>query len=141
MIVEVAIIATFVIVFDLFLKGYYWEMSKQLGPYVGLIITNCIVMGRAEAYALHNKPSLSVLDGIANGLGYAIILAIIGTFRELLGTGALRLAGHQLLSADWYTPNHLFIYPPGAFIALGLLIWFIRAIRPQEDSSKTGVKP
>ena len=133
MIVEVAIIATFVIVFDQFLKGYYFEMSKQLGPYVGLIITNCIVMGRAEAFALQNKPSLSVVDGIANGLGYAIILAIIGVFRELIGTGKLQLAGYELLSAEWYVPNHLFIYPPGAFIALGLLIWLIRAIRPQEE--------
>ena len=136
MIVEVAIIATFVIVFDQLLKGYYWEMSKQLGPYVGLIITNCIVLGRAEAYALQNKPSLSVLDGIANGLGYAIILAMIGASRELIGTG--KILGIEVLSANWYVPNHLFIYPPGAFIALGLLIWLIRAIRPQEDSSDSG---
>ena len=132
MIVEVVIIATFVIVFDQILKGFYWEMSNQLGPYVGLIITNCIVMGRAEAYALHNKTSLSVLDGIANGLGYAVILAIIGAFRELLGTG--KLLGFEILSKNWYTPNHLFIYPPGAFIALGLLIWLVRAIKPQEES-------
>ncbi len=133
MIVEVAIIATFVIVFDQFLKGYYWEMSKQLGPYVGLIITNCIVMGRAEAYALQNKVSLSVVDGIANGLGYTVILAIIGASRELLGTG--KLLGYEVLSGNWYVPNHFFIYPPGAFIALGLLIWLIRAIKPQEDDS------
>ena len=133
MIVEVAIIATFVIVFDQFLKGYYWEMSKQLGPYVGLIITNCIVMGRAEAYALHNKASLSVIDGIANGLGYTVILAIIGASRELIGTG--KLLGYEVFSANWYVPNHLMIYPPGAFITLGLLIWLIRAIRPQEDDS------
>lgn len=136
MIVEVAIIATFVIVFDQFLKGYYWSMSKQLGPYVGLIITNCIVMGRAEAYALQNKPSLSVVDGIANGLGYAIILAIIGAFRELAGTGKIALGGLELSCESWYIPNHLFIYPPGAFIALGLLIWLIRAIRPQEEDSE-----
>ena len=138
MIVEVAIIATFVIVFDQFLKGYYWSMSKQLGPYVGLIITNCIVMGRAEAYALQNKASLSVLDGIANGLGYAIILAIIGIFREVLGTGKLGLAGYEISFQSWYTPNHFFIYPPGAFIALGLLIWLIRTIRPQEEDSAEG---
>ena len=133
MIVEVAIIATFVIVFDQFLKGYYWEMSKQLGPYVGLIITNCIVMGRAEAYALQNKTSLSVIDGIANGLGYTVILAIIGASRELIGTG--KILGYEVLSEHWYVPNHFFIYPPGAFIALGLLIWLVRAIRPQEDDS------
>jgi Na+-transporting NADH:ubiquinone oxidoreductase subunit D len=138
MIVEVAIIATFVIVFDQFLKGFYWEMSKQLGPYVGLIITNCIVMGRAEAYALQNKPSLSVIDGIANGLGYTVILAIIGASRELIGTG--KILGYDVLSADWYVPNQFFVYPPGAFIALGLLIWLIRAIKPQEedDSSQGG---
>ena len=133
MIVEVAIIATFVIIFDQFLKGYYWEMSKQLGPYVGLIITNCIVMGRAEAYALHNKTSLSVVDGIANGLGYTVVLAIIGASRELIGTG--NILGYEVLSDNWYVPNHFFIYPPGAFIALGLLIWLIRSIRPQEDES------
>jgi Na+-transporting NADH:ubiquinone oxidoreductase subunit D len=133
MIVEVAIIATFVIVFDQFLKGYYWEMSKRLGPYVGLIITNCIVMGRAEAYALQNKTSLSVVDGLANGLGYTVILAIIGASRELIGTG--RILGCEVLSEHWYVPNHFFIYPPGAFIALGLLIWLVRAIRPQEDDS------
>jgi Na+-transporting NADH:ubiquinone oxidoreductase subunit D len=141
MIVEVLIIATFVIVFDQILKGYYWQMSKQLGPYVGLIITNCIVMGRAEAYALHNKTSLSFLDGISNGLGYAIILAIIGAVREIIGTGALQLAGHQLYSLDWYSPNHLFIYPPGAFIVLGILIWIVRAIKPAEESSDSGAKP
>ncbi len=139
MIVEVAIIATFVIVFDQFLKGFYWEISKQLGPYVGLIITNCIVMGRAEAYALHNKTSLSVVDGIANGLGYTVILAIIGASRELIGTG--KILGYEVLSGNWYVPNHLFIYPPGAFIALGLLIWLVRAIRPQDDSSQGGVNP
>ena len=136
MIVEVAIIATFVIIFDQLLKGYYWSMSKQLGPYVGLIITNCIVMGRAEAYALHNKASLSVVDGIANGLGYAIILAIIGAFRELVGTGQILLLG---VNIGGYVPNHFFIYPPGAFIALGLLIWIVRAISPiKEDESSSG---
>ena len=136
MIVEVAIIATFVIVFDQFLKGFYWEMSKQLGPYVGLIITNCIVMGRAEAYALHNKASLSVIDGIANGLGYTVVLAIIGASRELLGTG--KIMGYDILWADWYVPNHFFIYPPGAFIALGLLIWLIRAIKPEQEDDSSG---
>lgn len=120
MIAEVAIIATFVIVFDQLLKAYYWEMSKQLGPYVGLIITNCIIMGRAEAFALQNRPMVSVVDGLANGLGYAAVLAIIGFFRELLGTGAI--FGHPVLSAQWYEPNQLAILAPGAFIALGVLI-------------------
>ena len=93
MIAEVAIIATFVIVFDQILKAYYWEMSKQLGPYVGLIITNCIVMGRAEAFALQNPPIVSMVDGMANGLGYAAVLGIIGFVRELLGTGSVPVLG------------------------------------------------
>jgi len=120
MIAEVAIIATFVIVFDQVLKAYYWEMSKQLGPYVGLIITNCIVMGRAEAFALSNRPVVAMVDGLANGLGYAAVLAVIGFFRELLGTGGL--FGVQVLSESWYTPNQLAILAPGAFIGLGFLI-------------------
>ena len=120
MIAEVAIIATFVILFDQILKAFYWDMSKQLGPYVGLIITNCIIMGRAEAFAMQNPPILSMVDGLANGLGYAAVLAIIGFFRELLGTG--KIMGHTLLSSQWYTPNQLMILAPGAFVALGFLI-------------------
>ncbi len=133
MIAEVAIIATFVIVLDQFLKAYYWDMSKTLGPYVGLIVTNCIVMGRAEAFALQNPPLLSVVDGVANGVGYAIVLAIIGFFRELLGAGTL--FGHTVLSAQWYTPNQLMILAPGAFVALGFLIALFNAVggAKQED--------
>ena len=134
MIAEVAIIATFVIVFDQFLKAFYWDMSKQLGPYVGLIITNCIVMGRAEAFALQNPPVLSIVDGMANGLGYAVILAIIGFFRELLGTG--EIFGYKVLSGQWYTPNQLMILAPGAFFALGIVIAVFNAIKgpePQEN--------
>lgn len=134
MIAEVAIIATFVIVFDQFLKAFYWDMSKQLGPYVGLIITNCIVMGRAEAFALQNPPVLSIVDGMANGLGYAVILAIIGFFRELLGTG--EIFGYEVLSGQWYTPNQLMILAPGAFFALGIVIAVFNAIKgpePQEN--------
>ncbi len=133
MIVEVAIIATFVIIFDQILKAYYWEMSKQLGPYVGLIITNCIIMGRAEAFALQNRPLVSMVDGFANGLGYAAVLAIIGAFRELLGTG--KLLGLELLSSQWYTPNQFIILAPGAFVALGLLIALFNAAggAKQED--------
>ena len=126
MIAEVAIIATFVIVFDQILKAYYWEMSKQLGPYVGLIITNCIVMGRAEAFALSNRPMVSMVDGLANGIGYAVVLGIIGFVRELIGTGGL--FGHQLLSDVWYTPNQLAVLAPGAFIALGFLIAIFNAL-------------
>jgi len=120
MIAEVAIIATFVILFDQFLKAFYWDMSKQLGPFVGLIITNCIIMGRAEAFALQNPALLSVVDGAANGLGYAAVLAIIGFLRELLGTG--EVLGRTVLEGEWYTPNQLMILAPGAFFALGIVI-------------------
>ena len=135
MVAEVAIIATFVILFDQFLKAFYWEMSKQLGPYVGLIITNCIVMGRAEAFALQNPPLLSIVDGVANGLGYAVVLAIIGFFRELLGTG--EIFGKTVLSAAWYEPNQLMILAPGAFFALGIVIGIFNAIKgPDPEEGK-----
>jgi len=134
MIAEVAIIATFVILFDQFLRAFYWDMSKQLGPYVGLIITNCIVMGRAEAFALQNPPVLSIVDGVANGLGYAVILAIIGFFRELLGTG--EIFEYKVLSGQWYTPNQLMILAPGAFFALGILIGIFNAVKGPEPGEK-----
>jgi Na+-transporting NADH:ubiquinone oxidoreductase subunit D len=134
MIAEVAIIATFVILFDQFLKAFYWDMSRQLGPYVGLIITNCIVMGRAEAFALQNPPLLSIVDGVANGLGYAVALAIIGFFRELLGSG--EIFGHEVLSGQWYTPNQLMILAPGAFFALGIVIGIFNAIKGPEPEEK-----
>jgi Na+-transporting NADH:ubiquinone oxidoreductase subunit D len=136
MVAEVAIIATFVILFDQFLKAFYWDMSKQLGPYVGLIITNCIVMGRAEAFALQNPPILSIVDGVANGVGYAVILAIIGFFRELLGTG--EILGRTIPGfSNWYTPNQLMILAPGAFIALGIVIGIFNAIKgPDPEENK-----
>jgi len=117
MIAEVAIIATFVIMFDQFLKAFYPAMSKQLGPYVGLIITNCIVMGRAEAYAMQNPPLPSIVDGLANGMGYAAVLAVIGVVRELLGTG--KLLGFTVLPPTVYTPNQAMVLAPGAFVVLG----------------------
>ena len=137
MIVEVGVIATFVIVFDLVLKAYYWDMSQRLGPYVGLIITNCIVMGRAEAFALQNPPYLSFVDGVANGLGYGAMLAIIGLIRELAGTGRVRVAGHTLvdLAARGYEPNQLFILAPGAFIALGFLLALYAWLRGETEEA------
>ena len=129
MIAEVAIIATFVILFDQFLKAYYWEMSKQLGPYVGLIITNCIVMGRAEAFALQNPPIVSMVDGAANGIGYGAALAIIGFCRELLGSGQVILGGLTLDLGSWYTPNQLMILAPGAFFVFGVLIAIFNVIK------------
>lgn len=134
MIAEVAVIATFVILFDQFLKAFYWPMSKQLGPYVGLIITNCIVMGRAEAFALQNRPIVAIVDGVANGMGYALVLAIIGAFRELLGTG--QILGFTLLGAKWYTPNQIMILAPGAFFTLGLLIAFFNTINKKPEEKK-----
>lgn len=135
MIAEVAIIATFVIIFDQFLKAFYWDMSKQLGPYVGLIITNCIVMGRAEAYATQNPPLLSVIDGLANGVGYAIVLALIAFVRELVGSGTLM--GFMVLSPNWYATNLLFVLAPGAFLTAGLLIWALNAIHPPPSDEES----
>ncbi len=129
MIVEVAIIATFVIFLDQMLRAFYWDMSRQLGPYVALIITNCIVMGRAEGFALQNRPLPSLLDGVANGLGYALILIIIGLFRELLGSGTV--LGYTVF-AGWYPRNLIFVLAPGAFFAAGFLVWIFNAIRPPE---------
>ena len=136
MISEVAIIATFVILFDQFLKAFYWDMSKQLGPYVGLIITNCIIMGRAEAFALQNPPILSVVDGFANGLGYAVILAIIGFFRELLGSG--QVMGILVLAGKWYAPNQLMVLAPGAFFALAIIIAIFNAVKGSQAGQGTG---
>lgn len=136
MIAELTIIAVFVITFDQFLKAFYWDMSKQLGPYVGLIITNCIVMGRAEAFALQNPPIVSMVDGAANGAGYAAVLAIIGCVRELLGTG--QIFGQVVLRGAWFTPNQLMVLAPGAFFVLALLltIYNIIAQRQAEAAKK-----
>ena len=134
MIVEVGIIATFVILFDLILKAYFFPMSKQLGPYVGLIITNCIIMGRAEAFAIQNKPGVAIVDGIANGVGYGVVLAIIGFVRELFGTGGVM--GLTILEpvkdGGWYTPNQIMILAPGAFIMLGIVIAVFNKIKGPE---------
>ncbi len=135
MIAEVAIIATFVILVDQLLQAFYWDMSKRLGAYVGLIITNCIVMGRAEAFAMRNRPLVSVLDGVANGLGYAAVLGIIGLTRELLGNGTI-LDYAVLATTDkggWYVKNLLMVGAPGAFLALGFLIAIANAIKPPAD--------
>ena len=136
MIVEVGIIATFVIVVDQFLQAFYWSMYKQLGPYVGLIITNCIIMGRAEAFALHNKPMVSIVDGFANGMGYAMVLVGIGLVRELLGNGTI--LGHTVFSADWYTANQIIILAPGAFFVMGFLVALFYWIQPREEEG--GIK-
>ncbi len=129
-IIEMTVAATLVIVVDQFLKAYSYQMSKQLSVFVGLIITNCIVLGRLEAFAMANRPVPSFLDGIGNGVGYAIILAIVGFFRELLGAGSL--LGHRILP-QWlynsgYSDNGLMVLAPGAFIILSMIIWIQRTI-------------
>ena len=136
MIAEMAIIATFVILFDLFLKAFCFPMSQQLGPYVGLIITNCIVMGRAEAFALQNPPALSAVDGLANGLGYAAVLAVIAVFREVIGSGQLQILGLTMDVRDWYTPNQVMILAPGAFLALGFLTAVYNVLKKPEPEEK-----
>jgi Na+-transporting NADH:ubiquinone oxidoreductase subunit D len=133
-IVEMTIIASLVIVADQLIKAYAFDVSKQLSVYVGLIITNCILMGRAEAYALQNPPVLSFLDGIGNGLGYSFILLTVGFIRELIGSGKLLGITILKLSTDggWYVPNGLFLLAPSAFFLIGLLIWAIRTWKPEQ---------
>jgi Na+-transporting NADH:ubiquinone oxidoreductase subunit D len=133
-IVQMTIIATLVIIVDQFLKAYAFSISKQLSVFVGLIITNCIVLGRAEAFAMKNPPTLSFLDGIGNGLGYSLILFIVGFFRELLGSG--KLYGFTVLpmvsDGGWYLPNGLLLLPPSAFFLIGLIIWAVRTWKPKQ---------
>ena len=132
-IVQLVVIATLVIVVDQVLRAFMYDVSKQLSVYVGLIITNCIVMGRVEAFALGNKPWASFVDGIANGLGYTIILVIVALFRELFGSGTL--FGMPIIPESWYIANGgfysntgLMLFPPMALIIVGCIIWIHRTI-------------
>ncbi len=129
MIVQMVIIASLVIVVDQVLKAYAFSLSKQLSVFVGLIITNCIVMGRAEAFAMQNPPVLSSFDGIGNGLGYSAMLIALGVIRELFGAG--KLMGYEIFSVvndgGWYQPNGMLLLPPSAFFLIGLFIWGIRS--------------
>ena len=133
-IVQLTIIASLVIVVDQILKAYLFDISRQLSVFVGLIITNCIVMGRAEAFAMQNGPRLSLLDGLGNGLGYGLILMYVGAFREVLGSGTF--FGYTLLpsvnAGGWYTPNGLMVLAPGAFFLIGLFIWALRTWKPAQ---------
>ncbi len=133
-IVQMTIIASLVIVVDQFLKAFAYEISKQLSVFVGLIITNCIVMGRAEAYAMKNPPIPSFLDGIGNGLGYGAVLMFVGFFRELFGSGSL--FGIEILplinNGGWYQGNGLLLLPPSAFFLIGMFIWIIRTWKPEQ---------
>lgn len=133
-IVQMTIIASLVIVVDQILKAVAYDISKQLSVFVGLIITNCIVMGRAEAFAMKNPPLPSFLDGIGNGLGYSFFLIILGTVRELFGSG--KLLGFEILplatEGGWYVSNGLLLLPPSAFFLIGLIIWAIRSYKPAQ---------
>ena len=144
-ITQLTIISSMVIVADQVLKAYVYEISLQLSVFVGLIITNCIIMGRAEAFAMQNKPGLTFIDALGNGFGYGIVLFFVGFFRELLGTG--RLFGFTLLKpvneGGWYVPNGLMVLAPAAFLLIGVFIWLVRWWKPEqiEEEFHVGALP
>jgi Na+-transporting NADH:ubiquinone oxidoreductase subunit D len=133
-IVQITIIASLVIVVDQMLRAYAYGISRQLSVFVGLIITNCIVLGRAEAFALHNPVWESILDGLGHGMGYSVILVLVATLREVLGSGTL--LGYPVLrlvrNGGWYEPNGLMLLAPSAFFIIGLLIWAVRTWKPEQ---------
>lgn len=133
-IVQMVIIASLVILVDQVLKAYAYEISKTLSVFVGLIITNCIVMGRAEAFAMKNPPIDSFIDGVGNGLGYGLILMTVGFIRELFGSGSLFgiTIFETVNNGGWYVPNGMLLLPPSAFFIIGLLIWAIRSWKPSQ---------
>lgn len=134
LIVQITIIASLVIVVDQVLRAFAYDMSQRLTVFVSLIATNCIVLGRTEAFAMHNRPLPSMIDGIGNGAGYSAVLLLVAFIRELLGAGSLFGAKVLPLVADggWYPPMRLMLLAPSAFIILGLLIWLVRSLRPQQ---------
>lgn len=133
-IVQMTVAASAVIVADQLLKAYFYDISKQMSVYIGLIITNCIVMGRMEGFAMKNKPWASFIDGVGNGLGYAAMLFAVGIVRELFGSG--KLFGLSILplttEGGWYQSNGLLLLPPSAFFIIGCVIWLIRTFRPEQ---------
>lgn len=133
-IVQMVVIASLVILVDQILKAFAFEISKTLSVFVGLIITNCIVMGRAEAFAMKNPPVASFLDGIGNGLGYGLILLIVGFIRELFGAGTLfgMTVLPKVTDGGWYVPNGMLLLPPSAFFIIGLIIWAFRTWKPKQ---------
>ncbi|TVP98267.1 MAG: NADH:ubiquinone reductase (Na(+)-transporting) subunit D [Planctomycetaceae bacterium] len=133
-IVQMVVIASLVIVVDQVLKAFLYDISKQLSVFVGLIITNCIVMGRAEGFAMKNGVFMSFLDGLGNGLGYAAVLMFVAFFRELFGTGSLFGVTIMEMTRDggWYNPNNMMLLPPSAFFLIGFLIWALRAYKPEQ---------
>ena len=129
MMVETLIIAFYVILFDQMLKAYWPDMSTNLGPYVGLIITNCIIMGRAEAFANQNPPGISFLDGFFSGLGYALVLLSVAAVREVLGMGTLLGIAMPLFSSGLWDKWIIMVMPPGAFFTLAVIVWIARSLR------------
>ena len=133
-IVQMTIIATGVIVVDELLQAFAPDVARTLSVFVSLIVTNCIVLGRAEAFAVQNNVRMSFLDGIGNGLGYSLVLIVVGTIRELFGAGSW--LGIQILplaqDGGWYIPNSLMLLPPSAFFIIGLLIWLLRSLKPEQ---------
>lgn len=134
LIVQMTIIASLVILVDQVLKAYVFEIWTKLSVFVGLIITNCIVMGRAEGYAMQHPPLASFLDGLGNGAGYSLVLISVAFFREILGSGSL--LGYKLMptvnEGGWYVPNNMMMMPPVAFFIIGLLIWALRTWKPEQ---------
>lgn len=134
LIVQIVIVASLVIVIDQVLQAYFAEISRALSVYVGLITTNCLVLGRTEAFARHNAPGPAMVDAFGNGVGYSLILIVIGALRELFGKG--ELFGQQVLplagSGGWFTPLSLMLLAPSAFFLLGLLVWAIRSLLPEQ---------
>lgn len=133
-IIQLTIIASLVIIADQVLKAFVPEISKALSVFVGLIITNCIVMGRAEAFAMQNPPLISFIDGIGNGLGYSMILISVGIIRELFGSG--KIFGYSILplvtEGGWYVPNGMMLMAPGALFIVGMFIWVLRTLKPEQ---------
>ena len=133
-IVQMTVIASLVIIVDQFLRAYAFNLSKQLSVFVGLIITNCIIMGRAEAFAMKNSVGMSFLDGLGNALGYSLILLVVGVTRELFGSGTL--LGFEVFAlvseGGWYAPNGLMLLPPSAFFIIGLFIWVLRSFKLEQ---------
>ena len=134
MMVQTLIIAAYVIAFDLALKAYVPDLSKALGAYVGLIITNCIIMGRCEAFASSNPVKASFFDGLGSGLGYSFMLLAIAIVREFLGFGSI--AGYRIVG-EWFVPWTIMVMPGGAFFMLGLFIWLARFVRPEENGQSS----
>lgn len=143
-IVQMVVVASLVIIVDQFLQAFAPAISKQMSVFVGLIITNCIVMGRLEAFAMKNPPGVSFLDGLGNGLGYSALLLLVGTIREILGSGTwfgLTILP-RIADGGWYLPNGLMLLPPSAFFLIGLIIWALRSWKPaQQEQDEFRIAP